>query len=39
MGMTAAELQRRMSDVEFERRLLLEQVRGEERAAQQDQQQ
>lgn len=35
MGMTAAELGDRMSAPEFERRLLLEQVRAEERAEQQ----
>jgi hypothetical protein len=35
MSMTAAELGDRMSAAEFERRLLLEQVRGEEHEAQQ----
>lgn len=33
MGMTAAELGDRMSAAEFERRLVLEQVRAQERAA------
>lgn len=33
MGMTAAELGHRMSAAEFERRLVLEQVRGEEHEA------
>lgn len=38
MGMTAAELGNRMSAPEFERRLLLEQARAEEREAEQQDQ-
>jgi len=38
MGMTAAELGDRMSAVEFERRLLLERVRSQEREAAQREQ-
>ena len=39
MGMTAAELGDRMSAAEFERRLVLERVRAQERKAAEEEQQ